>query len=151
MAEHRATIDWQRGDADFSHAGYSRNHTVTFDNGVVVEASAAADYQGDPDKVDPEEMLVAALSNCHMLTFLAIAAKKRLVVESYRDEASGVLGMLENKRMAVTDVTLRPVVVFGGPTDQHPDADALAAIHAKAHEHCFIANSVTCAIHIEPA
>ncbi|MEM1108273.1 MAG: OsmC family protein [Planctomycetota bacterium] len=151
MAEHRATIDWKRGDAGFTYETYSRNHTVTFDNGVVVEASAAPDFMGDATRVDPEEMLVAALSNCHMLTFLAIAAKKRLIVESYRDEASGVLGTLENKRMAITAVILRPQVVFGGPPEKQPDDAAVEAIHHKAHEHCFIANTVNCPVNVEPA
>lgn len=149
MSEHTATIEWQRGDAEFTYPTYSRNHTVTFANGHVVESSAAADFLGDPDKVDPEAMFVASLSNCHMLTFLAIAAKKRLVVESYVDHASGVLGTLENKKMAMTTVTLRPEVVFGDETT--PDPDTINDMHHKAHEYCFIANSVSCAVEVEPA
>ncbi|MEM9916216.1 MAG: OsmC family protein [Planctomycetota bacterium] len=149
MSEHTATIHWERGDTEFTYQTYSRNHTVTFPNGHVIESSAAVDFMGDPDKVDPEEMLVAALSNCHMLTFLALAAKKRLVVESYTDRASGVVGTLENKRMAVTAVTLRPEVTFGGPEDKRPDAETIDAMHHKAHDHCFIANSVNCDIRVE--
>ncbi|MBB6430398.1 OsmC family protein [Algisphaera agarilytica] len=149
MSEHTAKIEWQRGDAEFTYQTYSRNHTVTFANGHVVESSAAADFMGDPEKVDPETMFVASLSNCHMLTFLAIAAKKRLVVESYVDNASGVLGTLENKKMAMTTVTLRPAIVFGGDTT--PDAATIDDMHHKSHEHCFIANSVSCAVNVEPA
>ena len=149
MAEHRATIDWQRGDTAFTYETYPRNHTVTFDNGAVVEASAAPDYLGDATRVDPEEMLVASLSNCHMLTFLAIAAKKRLVVDTYTDEASGALGKIDGGKTALTKVTLRPQVVFSG--DHTPDADTIADMHHKAHEYCFIANSVTTQIAVEPA
>ncbi|MEM8737608.1 MAG: OsmC family protein [Planctomycetota bacterium] len=148
MAAHRATIHWERGDAEFSYQSYSRDHTVTFANGHVIESSAAADFLGNPDKVDPEAMLVAALSNCHMLTFLALAAKKRLVVESYTDDASGVLGKIDGGKMAVTAVTLRPKIRFGG--DQTPGPEALSAMHEKSHEHCFIANSVNAEISIEP-
>jgi len=158
MADHTATIEWIRGDAEFTYQTYPRAHTITFANGHTIEGSAAPGYEGDADKafgggskVDPEAMLVGAISSCHMLTFLALAAKKRLVVESYADDASGVLGTLENKRKAVTAVTLRPRVVFGGPDDQQPDADTISAMHDKSHDYCFIANSVTCDIAVEPA
>jgi len=149
MDPHRAQINWQRGDAEFTYQGYSRAHTVTFANGHVVEASAAPAYLGDAGRVDPEAMFVAALSSCHMLTFLALAAKKRLVVESYRDEASGVLGKNDAGAMAMTEVTLRPKVVFGNAAA--PDAAALDAMHHKAHGYCFIANSVRTAVTVEPA
>lgn len=149
MADHTAQIDWQRGDESFSHEGFPRNHTVTFANGQAVESSAAPDYEGDADRVDPESMLVGALSSCHMLTFLTLAAKKRLVVETYTDQASGKLGKNEAGRMAVTQITLRPAVTFGG--DKVPDADTIAAMHEKSHDYCFIANSVSCAVNIDPA
>lgn len=152
MSEHRATIDWQRGNADFTHATYPRAHTMTFANGLAVDASAAPDYQGDADRVDPEAMLVGALSSCHMLTFLALAAKKRLVVDSYTDDASGVLGKNEAGRMAVTAVTLRPRIVFGtseASPEEGPDAETVQAMHDKAHEYCFIANTVNCAVTVE--
>lgn len=148
MSDHRATIDWQRGDADFTYETYPRAHTVTFANGLAVEASAAPDFKGDAARVDPEAMLVGSLSSCHMLTFLALAAKKRLVVESYADEASGVLGKNDAGRMAVTAVTLRPKVTFGGD-DNTPDAATIRAMHDKAHEHCFIANTVNCTVTVE--
>lgn len=153
MADHRATIHWTRGDADFTYEAYPRAHDVTFANGHAVPGSAAPDYKGDADRVDPEAMFVASLSSCHMLTFLALAAKKRLVVESYTDEASGVLGKLDGEsgasKMAVTQVTLRPKIVFSG--DDRPDEDTVEAMHEKAHEYCFIANSVTTRIDVEPA
>lgn len=151
MADHTAQIDWQRGDEPFSHEGFPKAHTVKFANGHAVESSAAPDYQGDADRVDPESMLVGALSSCHMLTFLTLAAKKRLVVETYRDHALGQLGKNEAGRMAVTQITLRPAVTFGGPPEQQPDADTIAAMHKKSHDYCFIANSVSCAVHVEPA
>ncbi|MEM7625139.1 MAG: OsmC family protein [Planctomycetota bacterium] len=157
MSDHLAKIEWARGDAEFTYQTYPRAHTVRFANGHTVMASAAPGYEGDTDsggsKVDPEAMLVGAVASCHMLTFLALAAKKRLVVESYTDDASGVLGRVGNEsggtRMAVTAITLRPKIVFGG--ENRPDEDTVTAMHEKSHHHCFIANTVNCAITVEPA
>lgn len=149
MSTHEATIKWVSDDQPFTYESYSRNHTVTFSNGVELQASAAADYQGDPTRVDPEAMFVGSLANCHMLTFLAIAAKKRLTVTQYTDHASGELGKNEAGSMAMTRVTLRPSVQFA--SDKQPDTDALTAMHEAAHKHCFIANSVTAEIAIEPS
>jgi len=161
MADHTAQIDWTRADAEFTYQTYPRVHTITFANGHAVESSAAPGFEGDADKasggggskVDPEAMLVGAVSSCHMLTFLALAAKKRLVVESYTDHASGVLGKLDpdsgGGKMAVTQITLRPEIKFVG--DNPPDQDTVAAMHEKSHDHCFIANSVNCAITVKPA
>nr|WP_273482928.1 OsmC family protein [Kribbella italica] len=95
---------------------------------------------GNPGPVDPEEAFIASLSSCHMLTFLAIAAKKRLVVDAYDDHAVGVMAKNERGRIAITQVTLHPKIVFAG---EQPDAAALERIHHRAHEECFIANSVT--------
>jgi organic hydroperoxide reductase OsmC/OhrA len=147
VSEHRATIDWQRGGAEFSYEAYPRDHAWTFEGGTRVAASAAPDYRGSPERVDPEEAFVAAVASCHMLTFLALAARKRLVVERYRDHAVGVLEKNEEGRLALTRVTLRPEIDFGG--DARPDDAALARLHEQAHEHCFIANSVRSEIRVE--
>lgn len=146
MSEHKATVTWSRGDREFGYETYSRAHTWRFEGGIEVAASSAPAYLGDPALVDPEEAFVAAVSSCHMLTFLAIAARKRLVVDRYEDEAVGVLAKNAQGKLAITRVTLRPRVVFGG---EPPSADALARIHHLAHEQCFIANSVTTAITVE--
>lgn len=140
MSEHHCKVEWQRGDHEFSYDTYSRDHAWSFPGGVGVAASAAPDFLGSADRVDPEEALVAALSSCHMLTFLAIAARKRLVVESYVDDAVGVMEKNEDGRLAVTRVVLRPAITWGG--DGSPTAEALDKLHHQAHEHCFIANSV---------
>lgn len=148
MSEHRATIDWKRGDADFTYESYDRGHTWRFEGGTVVEASAAPTYRGDPSRVDPEEAFVASLASCHMLTFLALAARKRFVVDAYTDDAVGVMEKNEDGKLAVTRVTLRPRIDFDGDA---PSADALERLHEQAHEHCFIANSVRTEIRVEPA
>jgi organic hydroperoxide reductase OsmC/OhrA len=98
--------------------------------------------------VNPEEQFVAALSSCHMLTFLAVAAKKRFVVESYEDDASGVLERNADGRLAMTQVVLRPKAAFSG--EKVPSPDELAAMHEAAHKGCFIANSVKADVICEP-
>lgn len=140
MSEHTAIVRWSRGDHEFAYEKYSRDHTLEFDNGATVKASSAPTYFGDPAGVDPEEMLVAALSSCHMLTFLAVAAKSGYVVERYEDHPVGFLEKNAEGRLAVTRASLHPRIEFGG--DKRPDAPTIERMHAKAHANCFIANSV---------
>lgn len=152
MSEHLATIAWRRGDQDFTGNRYSRAHDWRFDGGAVVRGSSAPtsvpEPMSDPAAVDPEEALVAALGSCHMLFFLAFAAKAGLVVDSYEDEAVGVLGRDARGRTSITAITLRPAVVFSGPGQ--PDAAAVDALHHRAHEACYIANSIRAEVTIEP-
>lgn len=140
MSEHKATISWSRGAPEFSYETYTRDHSWRFDGGVQVAASAAPSYKGSPACVDPEEAFVAALSSCHMLTFLALAARKRFVIDGYDDEAIGFLEKNADGKLAITRVELRPKIRFGG--DEQPSADEIERLHHLAHEHCFIANSV---------
>jgi organic hydroperoxide reductase OsmC/OhrA len=149
MSEHRATIDWKRGAAPFAYESYPRDHTWTFEGGISVAASAAPAYQGNPDLVDPEEAFVASVSSCHMLTFLAVAAKRKLVVDRYVDEAVGVLEKNDEGRLAITKIALHPEVTFA--PDAAPTPEQLAQIHASAHRNCFIANSVRSEVRVEPA
>jgi len=148
MSEHRAAISWILGPHDFETQSYPRDHTWRLAGGVEIPASAAPDYRGDPERVDPEEAFVASLASCHMLTFLALAARKRLVVERYEDDAVGTMDKNEEGRLAITRVLLRPRICFGG--DRQPSAQDVARIHDQAHEHCFIANSVKTEIRLEP-
>lgn len=147
MSEYRATAHWRRTSSDFSYDAYNRAHEVRVGGGQIVPFSSAPEFRGEPDRVNPEEALVAALSSCHMLTFLAIASRKRFVVDSYDDEAVGVMTKNEQGRLWVSKVTLKPVVRFGG--EKHPSAEELAAMHHSAHENCFIANSVKTDVIVE--
>jgi organic hydroperoxide reductase OsmC/OhrA len=148
MSEHTASIHWQRDGQPFDRDHYSRDHEWRFDGGQRIAGSAAPAYLGSESGVDPEEALVAALSSCHMLTLLAIAAKKGWVVDAYDDEAAGALEKNADGRLAVTRVVLRPRIAFADGAA--PDADALRRLHEQAHANCFIANSVRCEITIEP-
>ena len=148
MSEHRIKLNWKRATADFNYATYNRGHRVTFKNNKPVDMSASVDYKGDANMVDPEEMLVASLSSCHMLSFLAIANKYKFIVDSYDDDAVGVLEKNADGHMAITHVTLRPRVKFGAAA---PDDATHQQLHDKAHHACFIANSVKTEVSVEVA
>jgi organic hydroperoxide reductase OsmC/OhrA len=151
MSEHIATVRWQRNDDAFVRGRYSRKHEWRFDGGAVVPASASPSVVrvpwSDPAGVDPEEALVAAVSSCHMLWFLSLAADAGYVVDAYADDAAGTMGRDGEGREAITDIVLRPRIAFGG--EKQPDADAIAKLHDEAHHRCFIANSVRAAIRVE--
>lgn len=140
MSEHVAEIIWKRETESFAYDHYNRAHEWRVDGGVVVPASAAPAYKGEADRVDPEEAFVAALSSCHLLTFLAIAAKKKLTVDAYEDRAVGHMEKNAQGRLAITSVDLRPQVTFAPGVEV--DAATLKKMHHDAHEQCFIANSV---------
>ena len=146
MSEHKANIKWTRGSVDFAYKTYSRDHTWRFDNGVEVPASAAPAYLGNAQRVDPEAAFVAALSSCHMLTFLALASNKGFVVDSYEDSAIGHLEKNAGGKLAITRVELHPKIIYGGAKQPTP-AD-LEWLHDKAHRECFIANSVTTEVRV---
>ena len=151
MSTYTATIHWTRSASDdFAKGRYSRAHAWTFDGGAVVPASSSPHVVplpfSDPVGVDPEEAFVASLSSCHMLFFLDFARRAGLAVEGYADVAEGVMAKREDGRMAMTLVTLRPKIEWSG---EAPDAEVLAGLHHKAHEACFIANSVTSEIVVE--
>ena len=144
MSQHKAIIDWKRSGPDFLKGRYSREHTWTFDGGLSVPASPSPSVVpvpwSNPANVDPEEAFVASISSCHMLTWLFLASRAGFEVESYRDEAVGVMTKNENGVPWVSAVTLNPVIVYAG--DKRPDAAEDARLHHLAHEQCFIANSV---------
>lgn len=140
MSEHKATIAWKRKSKDFTFDSYNRDHEWRFNDTVEVPASSAPQFQGTPERVDPEQTFVAAVSACHMLTFLSLAAKQRFVVDEYTDEPTGYLEKNEENKLAMVRVELRPKVHFG--PDGSPSGEQLAKLHDQAHRYCFIANSV---------
>lgn len=147
MSEHRITLQWKRQTPDFDYKTYNRDHRVTFKNGESLGMSAAVAYKGNPSLVDPEEAFVASLSSCHMLTFLAVAANRRFIVDRYEDDATGHLEKNGNGKLAITRVTLRPRITFA--PGSAPDVATLEALHEKAHHECFIANSVLTEVTVE--
>ena len=151
MSLHHATVEWRRLGADFDYQTYDRGHWLAFDENIRMPGTAArANIPSTAPQspgVDPEQAFVGSISSCHMLWFLHIAYTAKLVVDRYVDNASGVLGKNAEGKAAMTRVTLRPAVTFGG---RQPDPNELRALHEKAHEECYIANSVKTKIVIEP-
>ncbi|MBZ0144001.1 MAG: OsmC family protein [Rhodocyclaceae bacterium] len=152
MSTYSATIRWQRNGAAFTDQRYSRAHAWHFDGGAVVPGSSSPDNVplpfSDAAAVDPEEAFVAALSSCHMLWFLHLAARAGFVVNRYEDCAAGVMAKNAEGRLAMTRVTLRPRVEFAG--EKLPGRADIEALHHAAHEECFIANSVKSEVRCEP-
>ena len=151
MSTYTAAIRWSRaGDGDFAKGQYSRAHEWAFNGGAVVPASASPHIVPAPWSdlagVDPEEAFVASLSSCHMLFFLDFARRDGWTIDSYVDEAEGELAKGADGKMAMTRVTLRPRIAW---KDEGPDPAGLADLHHKAHEACFIANSVTTDVRVE--
>lgn len=152
MATYQAQVSWRRSPAErFIDSRYSRAHEWRFDGGVVVPASSAVHSVPLPyskaENVDPEEALVAALSSCHMLTFLYLAAKARFVVDAYEDLAVGTMSKDARGRQAITAVLLAPKVSFCGA--QAPTEADVERLHHEAHEQCYVANSVRSEISIK--
>lgn len=154
MSRHTYTAEtlWERGDQAFTDNRYSRRHLLRFDGGVTVAGSSSPNVVptpwSDPSAIDPEEALVSALSSCHMLWFLSIAARNGFVVDSYHDEARGVMTPNERKKLWLSSVTLQPKVVFSG--DSMPTPADIERMHHEAHDECFIANSVKSDVQVVP-
>ncbi|MEO6167040.1 MAG: OsmC family protein [Chitinophagales bacterium] len=147
------TISWKRepGDA-FSDNKYSRAHSWIFDGGILLSASSSPHVVPLPmskeNAVDPEEAFVASLSSCHMLWFLSLAAAKQFIIEQYEDHAEGILSKNEEGKIAMTEVVLKPKIVFSGA--DVPTKKQLDELHHEAHEKCYIASSVRTKIRILP-
>jgi len=148
MSEHIVNLNWKNDSEDFSYKNYDRTHSWKFEGGIVVKASAAPEYLGKKEFVNPEEAFAASLASCHMLTFLAIASMKKYIIETYEDKAVAILEKNEKSKMAVTKLYLRPKITFTG--DNIPDKTVIREMHHRSHTECFISNSVLTEIIIEP-
>lgn len=151
MSSHVAVVEWTRNGAPFTDNRYSRAHQWTFDGGASVPASSSPHVVrvplSDPANVDPEEAYVAALSSCHMLWLLGLAASAGYVVDSYSDHGEGYMTRAADGGEWMSSLELRPVVVFSG--SKVPDAAAVEQLHHRAHEKCFLARSVRTDIRIQ--
>ncbi|MDX1540802.1 MAG: OsmC family protein [Geminicoccaceae bacterium] len=140
MTEHHfaCRLRWTgaAGGPTRDYQSFSRDYEVLIEGKAPIVCSSAAEFMGDPTKFNPEDMLVAALAGCHMLTYLALCARANIEVVGYEDRASGRMTVKDGK-LRFTEVTLAPTVRIGAG-----DVEAARALHDKAHERCFIANSV---------
>ena len=146
MSQHHAKILWKRETSDFNYNTFDRTHTITYAGGVSIKSSSAPEYSGNSQYPNPEELLASALATCHMLTFLAIASKSKIVVNSYEDNAVATLDKNAEGIICVTRITLNPKITF----ETKPDDAKLKDLHQKAHKLCFIANSIKCEVEIKP-
>lgn len=150
MSQYVATVVWEREGQTFTDNRYSRRHLWQFDGGAEVVASSAPSSvplpYSDPSAVDPEEAVVAATSSCHMLFFLSFAARAGFGVGRYEDQAVGTMGKDERGKISLIDIVLRPRIVWDG---QVPDAAQLADLHHRAHEACYIANSLRATVRVQ--
>lgn len=152
MASYTAEVIWVRSQQNFIDNRYSRKHLLRFDGGLEIPGSASPHIvpmpYSAPEALDPEEAFVSSLSSCHMLWFLALAAKQRFVVDRYHDIAEGTMKENSAGKLMVSTVTLHPEVSFSG--SKRPSVEALIALHHHAHAECFIANSVKTEVRCEP-
>lgn len=152
MSSHTATIRWQRTSDEFLKGKYSREHTWTFDGGFTVPASPSPHVVPKPwsneANVDPEEAYVASISSCHMLTFLYYAYREGFQLDSYEDEATGVMTKNDKGIPWISSVKLQPRIVYSGAKLPTPADEE--HLHHLAHENCFIANSVKTEISVVP-
>jgi organic hydroperoxide reductase OsmC/OhrA len=143
---------WERGEQKFTDNLYSRKHILRFDGGISIAGSSSPLVVpvpfSEPNAIDPEESLVSAISSCHMLWFLSIAAKNGFIVDSYHDTAIGIMKPNERKKYWVSSVTLQPKVIFSGT--EIPNSEKISQMHHEAHDECFIANSVKTDIQVNP-
>jgi len=148
MSQFHVNVTWQRQTPDFKIETYSREMSIRFNGGLQIASSAPAEFGGDAQLPNPEELLTASLSSCLMLTVLAISARGGFTVDKYEDKPEATLEKNANGKMAVTQIVLRPKVTYSGNV---PDPTKLAEILSKAHANCMISNSVSCKVIIQPA
>ncbi len=151
MSHHKATIRWKRESPDFLKGKYSREHTWTFDGGMTIPASPSPSVvpvpYSNPAHVDPEEAYVAAVSSCHMLTYLYLAGRSGFTVDNYDDQAVGVMTKNEKGSQWISSIMLRPQIIYSG--EKLPSPTEEKELHHKAHEQCFIANSIKTNVMVE--
>ena len=146
--EYRIQVAWtgNNGDGTLAYSGYRRDHTISAPGKPVLPGSSDPAFRGDAACYNPEELLVASLSACHMLWYLHLCSEAGVVVTGYQDNARGVMSVNPNGSGAFTAVTLRPRVTI----TLQSDPVRTQALHAEAHRLCFIAASVNFPVHIEP-
>jgi organic hydroperoxide reductase OsmC/OhrA len=147
MSEHRIGLEWSRNGGPFARGNYSPDHLIRYAGGQTLHGSPSSSYMGNDAYADPEQLLLSSLSACHMLTFLAVCANRGYIVDSYHDDAVATLDRNAEGKMAVVKAILAPKILFSG--DKQPSADEYAKLHERAHQACFIANSVKTQVEVK--
>jgi organic hydroperoxide reductase OsmC/OhrA len=147
MSEHRIELEWLRKEGPFERGNYATVHDIKFSDTQTIKGSPSSAFGGDDSAADPEQLFLASLSACHMLTFLAVAANRGYVIDTYHDSCVATLTKNAQGQMVITKVVLKPVVTFSG--EKHPTAEDYRKLHERAHAACFIANSVKSEVSLE--
>mgnify|MGYP001480549872 CR=1 FL=1 len=132
---------WTLNDGELSFGKYSTDHKIEINDQIVVDASSAVEYGGNPNNLNPEQGLAAAMSSCHMMTFLALAAKMKWPVVTYEDKAVAYLDKNSNGKMSVNKIELNPQITF--QNNFKVSKEELSTMHDRSHRYCFIANSLS--------
>jgi organic hydroperoxide reductase OsmC/OhrA len=148
MSEHKIILTWKKQTESFAYKDYNRDHQWDFGNDLIVNASSAPEFLGNPDYADPERAFAAALSSCHLLFFIAICSKKRLIVSEYVDHATAFLEKDDVGELVISKVLLRPQVTFA--PDIEVEQEVIETIHHQSHEKCFLARSVKSEVIVQP-
>ena len=146
MSSYKISFDWQKTTEDFSYEKFNRNHDISFSGNQSLKTSASADYFGNSEMSNPEELLAASLASCHMLTLLAVASKSGYDVLNYKCDAEAILAKNAEGRMSVTEINLKALIQFSEA--KIPTSEQLASLHDKAHKNCFIAQSLKTKVNV---
>jgi organic hydroperoxide reductase OsmC/OhrA len=147
VTEHRASVSWRRETSGFDYDSFDRRHELAFEDTLTLAGDAAQAYGGQGGGADPEQLFAASLGACHMLAFLAVAARMRIVVDAYADAPIATVAKDAEGRLAVTRVVLKPQVRFAAAVAP----EQLARLHDLAHRNCFVSNAVKAPVVVEPA
>ena len=145
---YKLKMEWtgNKGTGTSGYRDYERSHTISIENKQMIEGSSDPTFRGDKTKHNPEDMLLAALSSCHMLAYLHVCVMNGVVVTAYTDNAEGTMKELPGGSGHFTEVVLHPVVTVS----EESMKEKANELHHKAHELCFIANSVNFPVKCEP-
>ena len=134
-------LKWSLNGGKLSPGKYSNKHQIKFNDEIVINGDAAPDWNGNKQNSNPEQALAAALSSCHMMTFLALAAKMNWPVLGYTDNAIATLGKNSKGKMSVTNIELNPKIAFS--KEFSVDENKMKEVQERAHRYCFISNSLS--------
>ena len=140
MSKLSISLEWSLKDKELNTKNFSKNHKIKINN-IVFNAGSAPEYGGDDNELNPEQSLAAAISSCHMMTFLALAAKMHWPVISYKDIANAYLGKNSKGKMCVNKIELNPIISF--KDNYSVSKDEMDKMQDRSHRYCFIANSLS--------
>ena len=134
-------LNWALGNGELNYGKYSTDHKIKINDEILLNAGSAAEYGGSPNNLNPEQALAAAISSCHMMTFLALAAKMKWPVITYEDKAVAYLGKNSKSNMSVNKIELNPKITF--QNNFSVSDKEMAKMQDRSHRYCFIANSLS--------